>query len=427
MREEHRRGMRDEGWGPPPRPGRPEWGPRTGTRPGQARRRARRARRARRPGGRGGRGERGEPRRPRRAGSAPVRPWAAAAVRAGVVLEGQAMFGRHAFGRGPRVRKGDVRAAILDLLAEGGQWNGYQLIQEISGRTSGVWRPSAGSVYPALQQLEDEGLIAPEGEGRRRMYSLTEAGRAVRGGACRRAARSWDAVAGMTDEDAIEFDDLIRQVMMAVMEVRRAGSPEQLAQARDVLAQTRRSMYRILAEDDPTGTAATARGRRDGDRHLDGHRRTDGHRHARVRGVSEPVVQVTDLVKRYGETRGRPRHQLRGTSRVRPSASSARTARASPPRSRSCAPWRTPPRGPRRVAGYDVRRRTRRRCEGTSAWSSRTPTLDSYLTGEQNLRFHADLYGVPRAAAARPDAAGPRHGEPVGPARFRGQLPTPAA
>ena len=94
------------------------------------------------------------------------------------MFDRQAMFDRHAFGRGPRARKGDVRAAILDLLDEGGQWNGYQLIQEIAGRTSGVWRPSAGSVYPALQQLEDEGLIAPEGEGRRRMYALTDAGRA---------------------------------------------------------------------------------------------------------------------------------------------------------------------------------------------------------------------------------------------------------
>src|SRR5213083_1607506 len=75
-------------------------------------------------------------------------------------------------GRGPRVRRGDVRAAILDLLAEGQPWNGYQIIQEIGARTQGVWRPSAGSVYPALQQLEDEALIRAEaaGEDRRRMY-----------------------------------------------------------------------------------------------------------------------------------------------------------------------------------------------------------------------------------------------------------------
>ena len=164
--------------------------------------------------------------------------------------------GRHGMGRGTRVRKGDVRAAILDLLAEGGQWNGYQLIQEISGRTSGVWRPSAGSVYPALQQLEDEGLIAPEGEGRRRMYSLTDAGRTYAEEHADELNASWDAAAGMTDEAAIEFHDLIRQVMMAVMEVRRAGSADQLAQARAVLAQARRSLYLILAADAPDAPAA---------------------------------------------------------------------------------------------------------------------------------------------------------------------------
>ena len=69
-------------------------------------------------------------------------------------------FGPPKFGgRGPRVRRGDVRAAILDLLGEGQPWNGYQIIQEIGARTQGLWRPSAGSVYPALQQLEDEALI----------------------------------------------------------------------------------------------------------------------------------------------------------------------------------------------------------------------------------------------------------------------------
>lgn len=168
------------------------------------------------------------------------------------------MFGRHPFGRGPRARKGDVRAAILDLLAEGGHWNGYQLIQEIAGRTSGVWRPSAGSVYPALQQLEDEGLIAPEGEGRRRMYALTDQGRAYADEHADELNGSWDAVAAMTDDDAVELGNMIRQVMMAVMEVRRAGSPDQLAQARAVLAQARRAMYRILADDEPAGPASPA-------------------------------------------------------------------------------------------------------------------------------------------------------------------------
>ncbi|HET9082629.1 MAG TPA: PadR family transcriptional regulator [Trebonia sp.] len=246
--------MRGEDWGPP-RPDDPEWGPRPGRGgdrygehgpgwgPGGPGRRG--------PGGPGGPGWGGGPFRRdfvlKERGFGPGGP------------DPKAFYGRRGFGRGSRVRKGDVRAAILDLLSEGGQWNGYQLIQEIEGRTSGVWRPSAGSVYPALQQLEDEGLIAPLGEGRRRMFELTEAGRAYAQEHLDDLHASWDAAAGMTDEAAIEFHDLIRQVMMAVMEVRRAGSADQLAQARSVLAQARRSLYLILAED-RAGASASPQG-----------------------------------------------------------------------------------------------------------------------------------------------------------------------
>ena len=247
MREEHRRGMRDGDWGPG-RPGRPEWGPGSGRGPGRRGGGERGERGERGFGGHGGWGRPDEPFGP--TGSFGPMGGPAGALR-------NAMFERP-FGRGPRARKGDVRAAILDLLAEGGQWNGYQLIQEIAGRTSGVWRPSAGSVYPALQQLEDEGLIAPEGEGRRRMYALTDEGRTYAEEHADELNGAWDAAAGMTDDEALELGDLIRQVMVAVMEVRRAGSPEQLAQARAVLAQTRRSMYRILAEEEPTEAADAA-------------------------------------------------------------------------------------------------------------------------------------------------------------------------
>jgi len=247
MREEYRRGMRDGDWGPGG-PGRPEWGPGPGRGPG-------------RPGGergdRGERGERGHGGRHWARHDGPFPPFGPMGSMGGPGALRGAMFDR-SFGRGPRARKGDVRAAILDLLAEGGQWNGYQLIQEIAGRTSGVWRPSAGSVYPALQQLEDEGLIAPEGEGRRRMYALTDEGRTYAEEHADELNSAWDAAAGMTDDEALELGDLIRQVMVAVMEVRRAGSPEQLAQARAVLAQTRRSMYRILAEEEPSESAQPA-------------------------------------------------------------------------------------------------------------------------------------------------------------------------
>ncbi|MGH3263256.1 MAG: PadR family transcriptional regulator [Trebonia sp.] len=266
MREEHRRGMRDEGWGPSPRPVGPEWGPRAGRGPGKfGGEREARGEFCGGPGwgGPGGPGRHGGP-GGRRWGMDPMEMPPGGPGGPGGPLSGDFRvkggpgFGRHGMGRGRgnRVRKGDVRAAILDLLAEGGQWNGYQLIQEIAGRTGGVWRPSAGSVYPALAQLEDEGLIAPEGEGRRRMYSLTDAGRAYAEEHADELTASWDAAAGMTDEAAIELHDLIRQVMMAVMEVRRAGSADQLAQARAVLGQARRSLYLILAEDGTDAGAA---------------------------------------------------------------------------------------------------------------------------------------------------------------------------
>jgi len=158
-------------------------------------------------------------------------------------------------GRGPRVRRGDVRAAILDLLAEGreeGQpWNGYQIIQEIAGRTQGVWRPSAGSVYPALQQLEDEGLITPAaGEDRRRNYTLTDEGRAYVQAHADELKASWDAVTGSVDDAAVQMHNLARQVAMATVQVAQAGSPAQVQQASKILADTRKALYRILAADD---------------------------------------------------------------------------------------------------------------------------------------------------------------------------------
>ena len=122
----------------------------------------------------------GAPARPGRGAGTrgPGGPGGAAAgaceARAGSRVAGiRAMVRRPADAR-PRVKRGDVRAAALALLADGPR-NGYQIIQEISERSSGLWKPSPGSVYPALQQLEDEGLIAATtGEGGRRAFELTE-------------------------------------------------------------------------------------------------------------------------------------------------------------------------------------------------------------------------------------------------------------
>src|ERR1700743_2151088 len=160
------------------------------------------------------------------------------------------------FSRGPRVRRGDVRAAALSLLTEGPR-NGYQIIQEISERTDGVWRPSPGSVYPALQQLEDEGLIAPEtADSGRKAFALTEEGRAYTESPADELAASWDAVTGSVDDGEVQLRQLIRQVMVAVSQVSQAGSAAQVKQAGKVLNDTRRALYRILAADEEEETAS---------------------------------------------------------------------------------------------------------------------------------------------------------------------------
>ncbi len=90
-------------------------------------------------------------------------------------------------GRGRKARRGDIRTAALLLLAEEPR-NGYQIMQEVEERSEGVWRPSPGSVYPALAQLEDEGLIRSEEIDGRKLFAITDAGTAVLGGAPGRPA-----------------------------------------------------------------------------------------------------------------------------------------------------------------------------------------------------------------------------------------------
>ncbi len=162
--------------------------------------------------------------------------------------------------RGPRARRGDVRAAALALLAEG-PMNGYQIIQEIAQRSDRVWRPSPGSVYPALQQLEDEGLVRAESEesGRRR-YALTDAGRDYVAAHPDEVRAPWDVVAGAFGGPAIEMRRLIGQVAMAAFQVVSAGSDAQVSQARQVLTDTRRTLYRILAADDDGETGPAEAG-----------------------------------------------------------------------------------------------------------------------------------------------------------------------
>jgi DNA-binding PadR family transcriptional regulator len=147
-------------------------------------------------------------------------------------------------GRG-RARRGDVRAAML-LLLEAEPQNGYQLIQEIERRTDGLWKPSPGSVYPALQQLEDEGLVrAAEAEGRR-AYELTQQGREYVESSREELGDPFATARGGMDEGVMDLRGLMFQVGAAAMQVAAAGHTDD---ARKILTDTRRALYTILAED----------------------------------------------------------------------------------------------------------------------------------------------------------------------------------
>ena len=151
-------------------------------------------------------------------------------------------------GGGPKVGRGDVRAAILLLLADR-PMHGYQIIQEIGEWSGGLWRPSPGSVYPALQLLEDEGLVRAEQESERRVFHLTDAGRAYVETHRAELVAARDAVTGNVDDAVLELRDLHQQVGIALMQVARAGTPSQIAEARTLLTNARRQLYRILADE----------------------------------------------------------------------------------------------------------------------------------------------------------------------------------
>jgi len=169
-------------------------------------------------------------------------------------------FGAGFAGPGPRGRgrgragRGDVRAAIIALLVDEPR-NGYQIIQEIDRRTDGLWRVSSGSVYPAISQLEDEGLIEPVGGGGRKLFTLTEAGRAHAAENAEHLARVWEEAVGGRDsrfEEMLRHRELIGQLAFAYKQVVDVGTAAQHDEARRVLVKARQSLYRILAADEDT-------------------------------------------------------------------------------------------------------------------------------------------------------------------------------
>jgi len=145
-----------------------------------------------------------------------------------------------------RGRRGDVRAAILKLLAER-PMHGYEMIQQIAERSNGIWRPSPGSVYPTLQLLDDEGLIrATETAGSKKLFELTDEGRAAAG---KIETPPWDEITEGADPGHMNLRAAIGQLFGAVAQSAYAAAPEQQQRVVEILNNARREIYGILGED----------------------------------------------------------------------------------------------------------------------------------------------------------------------------------
>ena len=123
--------------------------------------------------------------------------------------------------------------------------HGYEVIQALEAQSGGRWRPSAGSVYPTLQQLADEGLVTSEDVDGRRTYTLTDAGRSA--AAAAPAPGAWDDAPA---NGAPDLQDLFMQLAGAVMQVQRMGSTHARMETTRIVSDARRQVYRLLADDE---------------------------------------------------------------------------------------------------------------------------------------------------------------------------------
>ena len=168
-------------------------------------------------------------------------------------------FGGGPGGRGPgrRAGRGDIRAAILLLLAEE-PMHGYQLIQQIGERSGGTWRPSPGAIYPALNLLEDEGLIAITSESGRKMATLTEAGGTYVTENAEQLGTPWEDAASRPTSPGRALRGALEALAAAAHQVARTGTDQQATKALEVLDRARRDLYLVLAGD-PAPTSEPTR------------------------------------------------------------------------------------------------------------------------------------------------------------------------
>lgn len=145
---------------------------------------------------------------------------------------------------GGRARRGNVKAALLALLADR-PMHGYEMISELENRTAGIWRPSPGSVYPTLQLLEEEGLVTSAEQEGKRLFTLTDKGSAE----AAKDPEPWSVFADAAGATAVKARESVGQLAVALKQVMAAGTEEQQARALEVVGDARRKLYGILAED----------------------------------------------------------------------------------------------------------------------------------------------------------------------------------
>ena len=162
---------------------------------------------------------------------------------------GHGGHGPHGHGPWSRARRGNVRAAILSVLAEE-PMHGYQIMQQLEERSGGMWRPSPGSVYPTLQLLEDQGFIKGEEVEGRRVFALTEAGKTEAEASKERHGAPWESSEHGDQGPRFKLRKAVFQIGAAVKQIGTTGSSEQVDATLEILAETRKRIYALLAEGD---------------------------------------------------------------------------------------------------------------------------------------------------------------------------------
>lgn len=163
-------------------------------------------------------------------------------------FHGHDPHGMHSFGPWGRAKRGDVRAAVLSVLAEE-PMHGYQIIQQLEERSGGFWRPSAGSVYPTLQLLEDQSLVKSEEVHGKRVFSLTDEGRTEAEQVRERAgATPWGAARAWGDDARFKLGQAFLQLGAAAKQIGMSGTKEQVDEVLKILADARKRIYQLLAE-----------------------------------------------------------------------------------------------------------------------------------------------------------------------------------